>query len=427
MAKTPVAALAALALLLPLAPFAAAQGPSIQLDLQDLPEDVIISPERGTDSSGARASIDVLRYKQSVEGDDAIVELVFAGVPGEPSAIFDAVGQMGERIGQGFMFSVRWDAQGQPAPTTQVSYTIGSVGSAEGTVEAGATSLRVRFPLPAEATCMSMLGSVRVRTDDAEYTDWISPQPSPCDPDALLDGAQGECASVDAPAGADPVVADFADAEGDVRTTTMIEPEGDVVERPQYDITKVTSRRDGDRIVQSVTLAAPRTAEGEILIRVSNRLDADRDGQGAATYAVVPLYWRFYNGSQQDRSHGEFIHDDAKDEFATELDVEGSTYTFMWCASLIPDDARCFGIEVTAERLAYFGEGVRDVARPAIDACAGAGAATPPTTSPADEEPVDEEPTEEDEEPGEGEAESPGLGALALLAALGALALLRRR
>lgn len=430
MAKTPVAALAALALLLPLAPFAAAQGPSIQLDLQDLPEDIVIDPDgSGESSTGARASIDVLRYKQSAEGGDAVVELVFAGTPGEPNAVFDAVGQMGERIGQGFMFAVRWDAQGQPAATTQVSYTIGSTGSAEGTVEADATSLRVRFPLPAEATCMSMLGSLRIRTSDAEYTDWISPEPSPCDPDALLDGAQAECAAVEAPSGQDPVAADFADAEDDVRATSMMEPEGDVVDRPQYDITRVTSGREGDRIVQTVTLAAPRDATQELKLRVVNRLDADRDGEGDATYAVVPFYWRFSNGSQQDRSYGELLHDDTKNEFATELDIAESTYTFSWCASLLPDDARCFGVEVIAEAPAYFGIGVRDVARPAVDPCLGAGAATPPTSSPDEETPTDEEPVDEEPTDGgeEGEAESPGLGVLALLAALGAMAVFRRR
>lgn len=276
---------------------------------------------------------------------------------------------------------------------------------------------------------MSMLGSVRARTSDAEYTDWISPEPSPCDPDALLDGAQAECAAVDAPSGEDPVVADFADAADDARASTLMEPEGDVVDKPQYDITHVTSEREGDRIVQTVTVAAPRDATQEIKLRVVNRLDADRDGEGEATYAVVPFYWRFNNGTQQDRSYGELLHDGTENEFATELDVVEGTYTFSWCASLLPDDARCLGIEVVAEAPAYFGTGVRDVARPAVDPCLGAGEATPPTSD-ADEEPTDEEPVDEepmDGETDEGEAESPGLGVLAVLAALGAIALFRRR
>lgn len=421
-------ALVAAILLVPLFPIASAQASRFALDVQDLPEDIIVSPESGDDFTGARQEIDVVRYVQRVEGEDAVIELVFAGTPGEAGAVFDSVGALGSSPGEGFLLSFRWDAPGSVPATAPISFTVGEMGTAEATLAIEGSTLRITFPLPAAATCMGILADIGVRTSDAEYTEWISPQPNPCDETARLDGAQGDCPPAAAPSGVDPVVADFTDEEGDVRRTTLFGEDGEVeAGHESFDITHVTSRRDGDRIVQVVTFAGPRNGSQELRIQVFNRLDGQRDGQGEPEFALVPLYWRFAEGSQQDRSYGEFRTSESSADFATELDIAQSTYTFSWCASLIPADARCFGIEVVASHVTFGTPGIRERASPADDPCALAGGATP-TPEGADEAPAGEETEGEPEGAGEeGANDSPGLGAFALLGALAALAIFRRR
>lgn len=426
--RTPLFALLGALLLLPAVPAAAAQDAAarIALDVQDLPGDIIVDPRSGPSSVGEREGIDLVRYRQRVVGDDVVMELVFRSTPGEPNASFSAVGQMGERVGQGYLVGLRWNAQGEVPETAEVSYTIGSTPTAQANVTVEGSTVRLRFPLPAEATCMSLLASVEVRAGDVEYVDWLSPEPDPCHADDLLAGAQGACPPAPAPAGRDPVAVEIEDEADDVRSVSMMDAEGAPVDGPTYDIRRVTSAREGDRVVQTVTMGAPREPSEELRIRVVNRLDDERTN-GEATFALTPLYWRFHNGSQQDRSHGEFDRDGVTADFATQLEIEEATYTFSWCASLIPDDARCFGIEVIAERVAYLGTGVRDVASATPDLCALAGHApddvTPP---PADEEPTGDE-LAEDEAPTGEEAETPFVGLAPLLLGLAAVALWQRR
>ncbi|HET6405090.1 MAG TPA: hypothetical protein VFH78_10620 [Candidatus Thermoplasmatota archaeon] len=429
--RTPTLPLLAALLVTSFAPLAQAQGDTsrIELDVQDLPEDIIVDPRQGPSYVGARDTIDVVRYVQRVEGSDVILEMTFAAGPGEPRAVIDFIGQMGPQVGQGFLLEASWDASGALPASADISYTIGAMRTTTATVETEGRTVRFTFPLPPEATCMTVSGSVQVRVGDIEYSDWISPDVSPCQPQNRLDGAQGDCppatTTVD-------VAGSFEDARGDVRSVDARGLDSDVVPgEGQHDITSVSTRRDGDRVVQTVTLAEPRNASRELKLQVYGHVSADRDAYERPEDALIAQYWRFANGSQQDRSHGEFTSNLGGGKFPVELSVEGSTYTFSWCASLLPANARCFSVEVVVTEGGAFLPRLRDVAAPPRDACAGVATFSPSpatrptvaaTTTSADEEMVDEE-EPADEEPAN---ETPGLALVALLGAVALVARARR-
>ena len=415
-------------LVLAIVPAAAAEPTS--LEAQDLPEDIIIDPRQGDDepSIGARPTIDVVRYRQEIAGDRAVVELDFAAPPGEPNTVVDVIGSLGSGLGEGYMFSFRWDQAGELPERASATYTVGSAADPGVDIEAEGRTLRMTLPVPAEATCFGFSASIRVLAADVEYTEWLAP-PSGCLETERLDGAAAPCAATQAPSGADPLRATLEDAADDVRRVAGTGVEGDVDRQAPglYDITRVESRRDGAQIVQVVTLAEPRDPSSEVLLQVFTRTGEGTNADGEPDEAIVVRYWRFANGSQTDRAEGEVRADGEETRFPIELDVEGATYTFRWCASILPTTPVC-SIEASAGALTFLSGGWRDTARPTLDACAGRAPTAPATTPPEDdgEAPVEgEEPVGEGEEGGE--SATPGAPLALLLLAAVALALLRRR
>lgn len=427
--------LLALLLLTALLPLPAAAKAAVLLDVEDPPEDVIVDPRSGSTHTGTRPSLDMLRVQQRAEENDIVLTVTFAGSVGEPNADLDVLATVSNTggFGEQVIFGAEWDAQGKPpASVKATALVLGSMRDVNATFAVEGNDLVMRVTgLPPETPCFTAHTiSMGVVLRDAEYTDWFYPPVSTCDQNDRLDGAQGACPPAAAPSGKDPVAVTQDDAKGDVRATDAFGREaGTARDEPMYDITKFESRREGDRIVQTVTFAGePRNASRELKLEIVNRIAGDQDRDQDPEGALVVRYWRFANGSLADRIEGEHVgasdsQDDVK--FAVSFDPEASTLTLSWCASLIPKDAPCFSIEVEAGVSAVFSGGLRDTARPVVDTCALApppGATTPPTSG--EDEPTDEEAV--DEEDGAGEKESPGPGALLVLAAAG-LALASRR
>lgn len=420
-------------LLLAAAPTPAAAAPEATFDMQDPADDILVRPEDGGDHVGSRPAIDLTRFRQGLDGDVLVIELDFAGDVGEPGMSLEVLLNAGRSIGEGASFAVRWDGEGSPPATASTFHTAGgTVGQANMTLAVEGQTLLLRIDgLPiADLECVGpSIITTGVRAADGEYTDYYAPHPLPCAEDARFDGARGACDAVAAP-DEDPLAVTIDDAEEDVVAVDAFGREsGDASDHGMYDIVAFESAREGDRIVQTVTLGEPRTPHDEIKVEVINRLSGGQDRDQDPEHAVVVQYWRFANASQSDRVEGTLLSPDGTEApFYVELESEGAALTLSWCASLLPEDPACIGIEVEATRVNFLAGGVRDDARAAVDPCLGAASAEGETPPPADDEPVDEgeEPVDGEEDAGE-QNESPGFGLLAGLVAVGlALALVPR-
>lgn len=423
-------ALLALVLLASLPPAAAKAEPSrVVNDFADLRGDVILAG-RDTDRLVERPSMDVVRVQQALEGRTVTLTLSFAGVVGEPDLSLSVLSSMGSRLGEGANWDMRWGFNGTAPASTTAMTTVGGIGSINVTATNESERFVMRFDLPEAATCFSAHTiHLHRKVSNAEYDEWVYPVADPCDANDRLDGAQGACppalAKVD-------MNATLTDERDDVRKTDAFGQPGAVeAGHARLDIVGATSRREGDRVVQTVTLGAPRNETGELKVTVVSRFAGGQDRDEDPEHAVLARYWRFQNISQPDRVEGELVDGDAGEQDKVDapvaLQVDGATFTFSWCASLVPADAACWGVEVEVEsRPTIFAGGHADVARAAVDPCLGAAGAvatpTPPTEASPDEEPVEEEPVED-----EGEAQETPMGALpALGGLLVALALARR-
>lgn len=423
--RTALAFVLALALPTLLAPATAASEPHFDYDVADPLGDVLRAVRHpDTRELVERPGMDVTRVASRIDGDLVVQELTMAGTPGEPKLRMEVVTFLaGSAEGQ-LRVPVAFGDGGE-APATASGFIVakGVVKDVEMDVAVAGNTLRLSMPaaeLPDGIDCFHTTANLDLRgSDGAEYSEYVYPMPDLCNrPDAYRDGIDGTCPPAAAPDGDDPFVHDMEDDANDVKQKSYLGEEE--VENASVDVTTFTSRRVGDRIVQTVTTAAP-LPEGTLKVSVANRVD----GENAAFTATL---LQFARHDPTPRAEGKADTGASERDFLVDVERDGSAITLSFCASVIPADAPCFSPLVTVAATPTFGTSVEDTLAPAKDACAGKDAAT---TSPAGGDgddaasgtPADDASTQESDDT----ADTPAPGVAIVLVALAAAVLATRR
>ena len=443
----------ALLMLLVLVPFAAPSAVAQQEDevrfdykLEDPAEDVVLIAANGSERWSAKPEADLRAYQSAVEGDTLVQTLTFAATPPAKDLRVE--------------LTLTLSATGsQPLPVT-LSFTdakaaTASTQSQNATANMSGSTMVVRMPMAklADATCFAPRVKVvydpegdPVTSTDAGRQGWedqfflranrcvSSFGGTPVLP--IEDGMDGTCPAPSVPSGVS-VTGSWDDPTGDVRNARQMGQSS--VAYPEADITRLTSTLEGNEVVVRMTVAQYPDERDAPLASVDFALEGkteEFDFEGKDTLSIGfshPDHEAF--GTLSDVQGEEAT----RQSFYTRGARDGNTFVARFCASIIPDYARCWA------PLASITYNVDDRPYDEIEfawnegPCAGKTGGSGSTggsaggddgEAPPSEDGAEGETPGEDEgaEGGAGQAGTPGFGVVALVGAvLVALAITRRR
>lgn len=369
-----------LALTLNAVPAVAGQEAPLLVDVPDATGDVSGKLPDRSDGYVDEPGIDVTRFVVDLRGDEVIVRYDTAGAPVvEGTEVVFTARYRVEGLSE-FGIHFTWDSDGNPSTTLGTLQDRDREEIFEPSFTKGADSVTLSFPsdlLPEDTECLDAY----VYVSNGQSMDSAGVPVDGCGgSEPRLDGVDGSCPAPTLPA---DVKTDwsFTDPAGDAEHVTVDYMTGkesrEPTDDPTIDVVGVTSKREGDRIVQTVTLAQDLTAEAEFSVRVENAL------AGGGRYLVWDM---------SVSGPGTGIGADSVDAYFTDDPAEPGTYapvfaersgprtvTVEFCASLIPADAVCFAPDAkTGPIFSWGAERTEDHVPPSPDSCKGKASFTPP-------------------------------------------------
>ena len=372
---------------------------------------------------------DIARFTSRVDGGDVVQTVHVVG----PWPQNDYTVEIRNSFGGSESLTLeveRMNSSGSnPQPTDYSSSSIQSLDFARlgkrvnFTFERSETSITFTWPaseMPAGAACLSPSIMTRSRTlvdgRSTQVDDDLDVRPSACISDSVPDGLDGTC-----PAPRSPLVkaATQEDARDDVgeRENLGYKPHDNAT----LDILSLETRLEDGWVVQTVKLAEP-SPRDQIELEIESQYRANESQFQRGAYAHLTLF--------ETSASGTVIGEEKPIGFHVRAQrVEPAGWELRWCASVIPADATCF---VASARTSLSSDRYGDRVGPATDPCTPEGSQDGNAGSGEDDGAADGADQEGgqggDDTEAAGDADAPGVGAVALLAvvALAALAFRRR-
>lgn len=394
---------AALLVLVPLLSSAAAAGPAtLDVDLTELEGDVMLV---ANDTISPRPDTDIVRYRARLEGGDIVQTIDLAApIPANDTFFAFTIQRNASRIPTIDALPLNLEYEGARAVNR------GTVDFAANATVEGST-FTLRFPVSKLGPSSDCFQVRLVVTHDPEsvsgqgWRDEFQIQPNLCDLSNRLDGINGTC-----PAAPDlskvETDAQDEDARGDVTRSRV------VIDSPGDDIVRVSTKRLDDRIEVRMTFAGPSEEGGQVEIGLDLKEDAQFDGYDQRILVNFDAFRGYV-------ARGTFYTTTSVTDFPVRIEQWGDELVGSFCSSVLPASITCWGLGGTAQsgNAEPFDQIERD------DDCVDPGSASDATPPTGEAAPTGSpSPTE-----GGASADTPGLAPMALIGALAALALWRRR